>query len=412
MRYFIAISTLIVVAVLALVTFTAPNRAALGAESSDWAKFHPEHYASYLLNEQVFEDKHPDYPKLYSYVDNYPGLQIIWDGIAFSEEYNKPRGHIWSVEDVENISRPKPGAVCYACKSADCAELYLEGAEGWETITWDEAVSSGTFSNPVGCIDCHDPLTHERRISRTYLLEAIDRQGLGDDFVEANFQSLLCAQCHVEYFFKPGGTLEVTLPWDRGFSIDNIAAYFESYQMPDGSVGYTDFYNPTVDTELVKIQHPEFEVFKSAGTNPHDRIGMTCIDCHMPMMELEGKEIRSHWWTSPLRHVEESCASCHADTDQIYQDTKAIQAEIKTRQGEILELLAEVGLAIEAAQLSGYDENLLEEAKENFKNAVLYWDFIAAENSYGFHNPSEARRVFNKAEEFALLALELVSIVQ
>lgn len=111
MRLFLIVSTVIVVAVLAIVTFTAPDRAALGAESSGWEHFHPRHYASYLLNEQVFIDKHPDYPdELYSYVENYPGLQIIWDGIAFSDDYNKPRGHVWSVIDTEETAPPKTGS--------------------------------------------------------------------------------------------------------------------------------------------------------------------------------------------------------------------------------------------------------------------------------------------------------------
>ena len=409
MKRFLIISAIIVVGALAFITFTAPDRSALGAQSKLWEKFYPRHYASYLKNEQVFPDKHPDYPpQLYSYVDEYPDLQVIWDGIAFAKDYNKPRGHTWSVIDTEATARPKPGAVCYSCKSADVANLYLDDIEGWETRDWDEAMASGDFSNAVGCIDCHDPLTHERRISRTYLTEAIERQGLGEGFIEDNFKSLLCAQCHVEYFFKPGGTLEVTLPWDDGFTIDDIAGYYENYPMPDGTTGYTDFYNPLVGLDLVKIQHPEFEVFKSAGTNPHDRIGLTCVDCHMPFMEEDGVEIRSHWWTSPLRHIEESCGSCHTDSEAIRNQTRAIQTEIKTRQEEVLWLLAVTGLAIEEAQRNGLKEEILIEAREYYKNAVLYWDFIAAENSYGFHNPTEARRVFDRAAEFSSLAMDLV----
>jgi nitrite reductase (cytochrome c-552) len=408
MRYFIIFSAVVVVSVLALVTLTAPNRAALGAESQAWEEFHPLHYASFLKNEQVFADRHPDYPPhLYSYVENYPGLQVIWDGIAFSKDYNKPRGHVWSVVDTEASLRPKPGAVCYACKSADVASLYLDDVEGWETVSWDEAMASGEFANHIGCIDCHDPLTHERRISRPFLTDAISRADLDEDFIEKNFESLLCGQCHVEYYFKPGGSLEVTLPWDHGFSSENILYYYENYVMPDGSVGFTDFYNPTAAVDLVKIQHPEFEMFKAGGTNPHDRIGMSCVDCHMPVMLQDGVEIRSHWWTSPLRHVEESCSSCHADTAQIQAQTKAIQNEIKKRQAAILELLAIAGLAIQEAELQGADSAILAEARGYFQRAVFYWDYVAAENSYGFHNSTEAGKAFDQSEGYALQIINL-----
>jgi len=408
LRYFIVLSAVLVIAVLALATLTAPNRAALNAESKAWEEFHPLHYASYLKNEQVFSDRHPEYPpKLYSYVDHYPGLQIIWDGIAFSKDYNKPRGHVWSVVDTEASLRLKPGAVCYACKSAVAANLYLDDIAGWETVSWDEAAASGDFSNPVGCIDCHDPLSHERRISRTFLTDALSEQEIDQDFIENNFKSLLCAQCHVEYYFKPGGSLEVTLPWDNGFSSEDILYYYENYVMPDGTVGFTDFHNPTAAVDLIKIQHPEFEMFKAGGTNPHDRIGMSCVDCHMPMMPQNSVEIRSHWWTSPLRHVEESCSSCHTNTAQIQAQTKAIQNEIKEKQGAILELLAQAGLAIQDAELEGVDSLLLEEARGYFQKAVFYWDFVAAENSYGFHNPTEARKAFDQSKEYALQILDL-----
>lgn len=109
-----------------------------------------------------------------------------------------------------------------------------------------------------------------------------------------------------------------------------------------------------------------------------------------------------------MRHIEESCGDCHGDLEQIRAATEAIREEIRIRQGEILELLAEAGLAIQAAQAQGIDETVLEETKGFFQKAVLYWDFVAAENSYGFHNPPEARRVFDAAEQFALQAMEIL----
>jgi nitrite reductase (cytochrome c-552) len=40
---------------------------------------------------------------------------------------------------------------------------------------------------------------------------------------------------------------------------------------------------------------------------------------------------------------------------------------------------------------------LLEEARQLYRNANYRWDFVASENSNGFHNPTEALRVLGEA---------------
>lgn len=390
-----------------------PVEAALGADSSAWAEKYPEVFASYMKTEKVYTDKHPDAPKPYPYVDNNPGLKVIWDGFGFSREYNKPRGHVWAVASVEDIARPKPGAVCYNCKSADVALKYLEEGIAWKTENWDEAMASGEYKNSIGCLDCHDPVTNEVRLSRPYVEEALKRQGKDDAYIAKEMNSLVCAQCHVEYYFEPDGTLAVTLPWDNGFTIEDIDRYFKEFAKPDGTVGFTDFRNNLVEVGIVKIQHPEYEFYKSNGTSIHDKLGLTCASCHMPKMEQDGKEIASHWWTSPLRHMEQSCASCHNDLGATKERVKAIQAEVKERQFDIiLPLLAEIGEEIAAKAAAGATDQELAAAKGYWAEAVMYWDWVAAENSYGFHNKDEAHRVFDIAEELANKAKESLNAVK
>ena len=67
-------------------------------------------------------------------------------------------------------------------------------------------------------------------ISRPALIEAFQRQG--KDITKATPQemrSLVCAQCHVEYFFKGDGKY-LTFPWDTFFYVvcyvGNVYAYF------------------------------------------------------------------------------------------------------------------------------------------------------------------------------------------
>ena len=54
-----------------------------------------------------------------------------------------------------------------------------------------------------------------------------------------------------------------------------------------------------------------------------------------------------------------------------------------------------------AAALPSADKELLDEARNLHREAQLRWDFIAAENSMGFHNPEEALRILAAATDLA-----------
>jgi nitrite reductase (cytochrome c-552) len=47
-------------------------------------------------------------------------------------------------------------------------------------------------------------------------------------------RSLVCAQCHVEYYFKGEGKL-VTYPWDKGLKVEQIEAYYDEVGTTTGS---------------------------------------------------------------------------------------------------------------------------------------------------------------------------------
>jgi nitrite reductase (cytochrome c-552) len=58
--------------------------------------------------------------------------------------------------------------------------------------------------------------------------------------------------------------------------------------------------------------------------------------------------------------------------------------------------------AIEAAAaVSNVDTTLLTEARNLHRESQLRWDFIAAENSMGFHNPEEGLRILANATDLA-----------
>jgi nitrite reductase (cytochrome c-552) len=79
-----------------------------------------------------------------------------------------------------------------------------------------------------------------------------------------------------------------------------------------------------------------------------------------------------------------------------------IQDQVHTTMLATEDALVEAIKAIEAAAaVQGVDETLLNEARDLHREAQLRWDFIAAENSMGFHNPEEALRILAASTDLA-----------
>ena len=75
------------------------------------------------------------------------------------------------------------------------------------------------ITNPIGCQDCHDPKTMNLRISRPALREAWESMGKNiDEATHQEMRSLVCAQCHVEYYCSSG--FKLTFPWGKGLTAE------------------------------------------------------------------------------------------------------------------------------------------------------------------------------------------------
>ena len=172
-----------------------------------------------------------------------PRLVVLWAGYGFSKDYNQARGHQYAVKDIWNTLRtggptserksPMPNT-CWTCKSPDVPRLMNEvGIAEFYSGSWD--TKGHQIVNAIGCADCHDSQTMNLRISRPALIEAFNRQG--KDISQASHQemrSLVCAQCHVEYYFdkhRPGSeeVPYLTFPWDNGMSAEAMESYYDSY---------------------------------------------------------------------------------------------------------------------------------------------------------------------------------------
>ncbi|MHB1459007.1 MAG: ammonia-forming cytochrome c nitrite reductase subunit c552, partial [Armatimonadota bacterium] len=330
----------------------------------------------------------------YSKLQRYPAMKRIWAGYAFAIDHNEERGHYYALIDQKRTERVKvkkqPGA-CANCHAAEAPQLIK--TMGWEKFNhtpYDELTSM--MHNGTSCADCHDPKTMDLRITRPAFKNAMAERAI--DLSKATRQEMrtyVCAQCHVEYYFK-GENKVLTFPWKKGLSIDNIEDHYDEY-------GFSDWKHKETGADMIKIQHPEFEMWSSGI---HAKSGVSCADCHMPYVRDGAVKVSSHWLRSPLANINQSCQPCHK------QDESELRERVFDIQDTTAKLLrkTEAALvdaidAIVAAQKAGASDAALKQARYLHRRASLRWDFVSSENGTGFHSSQEAARILADAIDYA-----------
>jgi nitrite reductase (cytochrome c-552) len=151
---------------------------------------------------------------------------------------------------------------------------------------------------------------------------------------------------------------------------------------------------------MVKIQHPEYEMYTADST--HFRAGVACADCHMPYRRDGAAKFSTHDVQSPLLRAETACGACHTDVTYVTDRVKRLQDQVhETLIATEDAIIAAIGAIKAAAADPNADATLLDEARALHREAQLRWDFVAAENSMGFHNPAEALRILARATDLA-----------
>ncbi|MDZ4674001.1 MAG: ammonia-forming cytochrome c nitrite reductase subunit c552 [Gemmatimonadota bacterium] len=329
-----------------------------------------------------------------------PRLRQIWAGYAFAADFREERGHAHMLVDQQFTGRQRvvqqPGA-CLNCHASTYVPFLRAGdgdlVRGFERLNrmpYDSAAS--WVSHPITCVDCHDATTMALRITRPAFIEGIRAlrasQGIANYDVQSmatrqEMRSFVCAQCHVEYYFK-GDEKRLTFPWHRGLAADSILAYYED-------VGHKDWTHKTTGAPALKVQHPEFELW-SQGI--HARSGVTCADCHMPYKRVGAMKVSDHHVRSPMLNVNRACQTCHKGAESELR-ARVEESQTRTYQLRNIALDAVVALIgdIETALQIDSAASAIAEARRYQRQAQFYVDFVEAENSMGFHAPGEAGRI-------------------
>jgi nitrite reductase (cytochrome c-552) len=306
-------------------------------------------------------------------------------------------------------------------------------ADEHRDMLWAATIAAIAETMPygAGCNHCHDPHSGSQRLVRMAMTEAIEHGGVNpyDANAAADFESagvrdretLLCAQCHVEYTCGRSGVdgmVRDHFGWTKAANLHEEYTNIFGYRQ--------DWVHEIIGDPLIKSQHPETELY---WNSPHYAAGASCASCHMPRVRTEtGQWLRSHWFTSPYKYGDRDtfgafasqiglrtgaqnnpCTHCHDDRtaraiagqEAVYERQKVVQdllAESVNALGEVREA-GESGLAIK--------ESRRQQALEAHRKAHVLWEnLIVSENSMGFHNFDEVLAAMDVAEAEARAAID------
>ncbi len=381
--------------------------------ASEWGKLYPRQYDTYMQTRK--SDRIDDVLK------EDPALVVMWAGYPFSKDYNKPRGHYYALEDNINTLRtgapvdgktgPLPTA-CWTCKSPDVPRLIKRDGE-MEYFTGKWAKYGDEVVNTIGCGDCHDNKSMKLTLTREYLKRGLEAEGRLKvaDITHQDMRSLVCAQCHSEYYFKKTewedkgekkAAAVVTFPWNKGLAAENMEEYYDSY-------GFSDWTHQLSKTPMLKAQHPDYETYV---TGVHARNGLACADCHMPYVREGGVKYSSHKVGSPLDNIGNTCLNCHKGSEKEFREVIERKLARKNELAKLAtDILAKAHLEAAKAWELGATEEEMKAALQDIRHGQWRWDYAVAGHGAFFHAPEEILRTLagaiNKGQD-ARLKLRIV----
>ena len=406
-------------------------------DPAKWGVNWPRQYDSYLLTAQTTRTRFGGHGGSEAMpaekIERDPWLKKMFLGYAFSIDYRDRRGHAYMLkdqEDTQRLTKPQTGS-CLHCHGS-VIPLYKElgggdvmkGFESSYKFSYQELnkkLHDMGHGHSVTCADCHDAKTMQLIVTRPGFIQGIQRLAGSEaqtpfapsierwraggkakpydpntDATRTEMRTFVCAQCHVEYYCS--SQMPLTFPWGKGTRADQIETFWNETKFASGE-RFFDYKHAETGAPILKAQHPEFELW-SQGV--HARSGVACADCHMPYMRDGATKVSDHWVRSPLLNVNRACQTCHKQSED------EIKARVDVIQQRNYDLMQRGGVAITAmidtiaaAKKAGATPEQLAPALELQRKAQWRLDFIAAENSMGFHAPQEAAKVLAEALDYA-----------
>lgn len=389
-------------------------------DPAKWGQVYPLNYDSWLKTKDPKPAGKSKYKKgydtdlvIYDKLSEFPYMALLFNGWGFGVEYNEPRGHHYMLIDQLEIdpSRLKAGGVCLSCKSPYAPKLEKEmGLNYFKDPYLDVHAKIPVAYQKLGvtCVDCHDSKTMGLKLTHPVAIKAFDDIGMPQDKMSRQeMRSAVCGQCHVTYVIpkdKQMNSVGLFFPWQGSkpgdISVENIIKVIRS------TPAHEEWKQNVTGFKVGFIRHPEYEFFTRGGT--HYMAGAACADCHMPYTRVGANKISDHDVTSPLKTDMKACQQCHTESAQWLKDrvvaTQDRTVSLMNRSGYALAVAAKLFEMAHKAQADGkqVDKGLYDQAKDLYLDALYRVIYVGAENSVGFHNPTEAGRICGDAVAMAM----------
>jgi nitrite reductase (cytochrome c-552) len=130
----------------------------------------------------------------------------------------------------------------------------------------------------------------------------------------------------------------------------------------------------------------------------------------MPYTRVGSKKVSDHRIMSPIKNDFKACQQCHSEKPEwLKEQVIAIQDRAASqfiRSGYALAAVAKLFELTHKQQADGkqIDQALYDLAKDHYEEGFYRNLFFGAENSLGFHNPTEAMRILGDATMHAVKA--------
>lgn len=384
------------------------------ARNEVWRQHYPRQYDSWRKTSE--NDKITDMLKAS------PQLAILWAGYGFAKDYNAPRGHFYALQSNQNTLRTgapvdkKTGPMptpCWTCKSPDVPRIIERDGEN-EYFTGKWAKYGDEIVNSIGCGDCHDSKTANLTISRPHLKRALEYNGVKlSEVTHQDMRSLVCAQCHSEYYFKKTKWTDkngnektaavVTFPWEGDMTAEEMESYYNERF-------FVDWTHKISKTPMLKAQHPGYEIYK---TGIHARRNVACADCHMPYKQEGAIKFSDHHIQSPLENIANTCLTCHRESEEELKNVVDRKRERKDQLNDIaMDNIAKAHLEAGKALELGATKGDMAPIQDTIRSAQWIWDYSIASHGSFYHAPEETLRLLSVANEKAQQArLKLVRVL-
>jgi nitrite reductase (cytochrome c-552) len=392
-------------------------------DPSVWGKAYPEEYELWKKTADPVTKRTSKYKTgmdggqiSVDKLSEFPYMALLFNGWGFGTEYNEPRGHAYMIRDQLEIdsSRLKSGGVCLTCKTPYAPNLQKEMGLDYYKKPFKEVLDKIPEKDRtlgVACIDCHSNKDLTLKISRGFTLtKALQDMGTNPDtLTRQEMRSTVCAQCHVTYAINKdaeGKSTGVYFPWQNSkwgaITIEDIIKKLRS----DETV--KEWKQTVTGFKMAFIRHPEFEFW--TNNSVHFKAGAACADCHMPYTKVGVFKVSDHRVMSPVQNEMRACHQCHAQSpDWLKERVFSIQdrtVSMMLRSGYATATVAKLFEATHKARDAGktVDMDLYNKAKDFYEEAFYRSLFMGAENSIGFHNPTEGLRILGDSIAFATKA--------